>query len=82
MLLASRIRRVIWLVVAEDKEDDFEFSQVFSKKVDQTNVLGVANVPEQRKVLCCWSYFEDIVRHWSLQMKIRKDLYFYHGCSG
>jgi hypothetical protein len=69
-------------MVTEHIEDGFEFSQVFSEKFYQTGVLGVANVPEQRKVLCRWSNFKDIVRRWSLQMKIRKNLYLYHACGG
>jgi REP element-mobilizing transposase RayT len=69
-------------MVTEHIEDDFEFSQVFWKRTDQTDVLSVANVPKQRKVLCCSSDFQDIVRHWNLQMKVREDLYFYHACGG
>lgn len=63
-------------MVAENEEDDFESSQVLAKKVDQANVLRVANVPEQRKIWCCWSYFKEIVRRWSLQMEIRENLFF------
>ncbi|CAE7195674.1 hypothetical protein CFE70_007626 [Pyrenophora teres f. teres 0-1] len=46
MLLASRIRRVIWVMISKHTEDNAEFSQMFSKKLDQTDVLGVANVSE------------------------------------
>jgi len=76
LLLASRIRRVIWFMVAEHIEDDFEFSQVFSKKFNQTDVLDVANVAEQRKILCCRSNCKDVVRRRSLQMKVRENFYF------
>ena len=68
LLLASRVRRVIWLVIAEHEEYDFESRQLFMKETDQPGVLGVANVPEQRKVLCCRGDVEDILRHWRLQM--------------
>ena len=78
MLLARCVRGVVWLVVAEHVEDGFESAQVFLEEFDQPGVLGVANVPEQRKVLCCGHDFKVVVRRGRLQMKIRKDLYFHH----
>ena len=68
ILLASRVRRVIWLMVAEHEEDGSVFRQLFAKKLDEPGVLGVANVHEQRKVLRYRGDVEDIVRRWRLQM--------------